>query len=296
MYEKFYGFKEKPFSLLPDPAFLYMTKGHTMALNMLEYSLTNESAGICVISGEIGSGKTTLIRKLLSTMDQEYTTGLITNTHSEFGNLLKWVSMSFSLDYKDKEPVELYENFVNFTIEEYAKGRRTVLIIDEVQNLSFEALEELRMLSNINTDKYQVLHLILVGQPELREKFNVDRMKQLNQRISVSYHLKELSQQDSAIYIRHRLKTAGGDPELFSDAACRAAWSYSKGIPRIINTLCDTALVYAFAEQKKEVDIKLMSEVIADRNASGFHTQANNTTKNSSTLDDDPKKIINIKD
>lgn len=296
MYEKFYGFNEKPFSLLPDPAFLYMTKVHTMALSMLEYSLTNESAGICVISGEIGSGKTTLIRKLLSTMDQEFTTGLITNPHSEFGNLLQWVSMAFSLDYKNKEPIELYENFVNFTIAEYAKGKRTVLIIDEVQNLSYEALEELRMLSNINADKHQVLHLILVGQPELREKFNAEKMQQLNQRISVSYHLTELNQKDSCTYIKHRLKTAGGDPELFSDAACRAVWSYSKGIPRIINTLCDTALVYGFAEQKKKVDIQLVSEIIADRNASGFYTQSGNTTKNASIIDDDPKKIINIKD
>lgn len=291
MYENFYGFNEKPFSLLPDPAFLYMTKVHTMALSMLEYSLTNESAGICVISGEIGSGKTTLIRKLLSTMDQEFTTGLITNPHNEFGNLLQWVSMAFSLDYKNKEPVELYENFVNFTIAQYAKGKRTVLIIDEVQNLSYEALEELRMLSNINADKYQVLHLILVGQPELREKFNAEKMQQLNQRISVSYHLTELNQKDSCTYIRHRLKIAGGDPKLFSDAACKAVWSYSKGIPRIINTLCDTALVYGFAEQRKKVNIRLVSEIIAARNASGFYTQADKPAENASIVDDDPKKI-----
>ena len=152
------------------------------------------------------------------------------------------------------------------------------------------------MLSNINADKHQVLHLILVGQPELREKFNVGRMQQFNQRISVSYHLKELNQQDSCAYIKHRLKTAGGDPELFSDAACRAVWSYSKGIPRIINALCDTALVYAFAEQKNKVDIQTISEVIADRNASGFHTNADKSAKNTSVLNEDPKKIINIKD
>lgn len=274
MYKKFYGLNEKPFSLIPDPTFLYMTKGHTMAFNMLEYSLTNDSAGICVISGEIGSGKTTLIRRLLGTIEQDFTTGLITNTSSEFGNLLQWVSMAFSLDYKNKEPIELYDNFINFTIEQYASGKRTVLIIDEAQNLSYKALEELRMLSNINADKYQVFQLILVGQPELREMLNVERLKQLHQRITVSYHLKELNQQDSCTYIRHRLKTAGGDPELFSDAACRAVWAYSKGIPRVINTLCDTALVYAFAEQKEKVDIHLISEVIADRNASGFHTNS----------------------
>ena len=294
MYEEFYGFKEKPFSLLPDPSFLYMTKGHTMALTMLQYSLTNESAGICVISGEIGSGKTTLIRKLLDNMDEQFTTGLLSNTHSKFGNLLPWVSMSFGLDYKNKKSVELYENFVNFTIEQYAHGKRTVLIIDEAQNLSHNSLEELRMLSNINADKSQVLQLILVGQPELRNTFKIQKLKQLNQRVTVSYHLCELNQQESYDYIKHRLKTAGGDPELFSASACKTIWFYSRGIPRVINTLCDTALVYAFAEQKPTVDVSLINEVINDRKTNEFHIKENKTADSVTVLDDDTKKIINI--
>jgi len=292
MYEKFHGFKEKPFSLLPDPSFLYMTPGHSMALTMLEYSLTNESAGICVISGEIGSGKTTLIRKLLSNMEAQFTTGLLTNTHSDFGNLLQWVSMTFGLDYKSMESVELYENFVNFAIEQYAEGKRTVLIIDEAQNLSHKALEELRMLSNINADKNQVLQLILVGQPELRETFKIKQLEQLNQRVTVSYHLSKLNQLESNDYIRHRLKTAGGDPDLFSDTACKAIWYHSRGIPRIINTLCDTALVYAFAEQKSRVDIRLVNEIINDRKESGFFIKENETDNNLTHLDEDLKKLI----
>jgi len=263
-----------------------------MALTMLEYSLTNDTAGICVISGEIGSGKTTLIRKLLSNMEAQFTTGLLTNTHSEFGNLLQWVSMTFGLDYKNMESVELYENFVNFTIEQYAKGKRTVLIIDEAQNLSHKALEELRMLSNINADKNQVLQLILVGQPELRETFKIKQLEQLNQRVTVSYHLSKLNQLESYDYIRHRLKTAGGDPEMFSDSACKAIWYHSRGVPRIINTLCDTALVYSFAEQKNVVDIRLVNEIINDRKESGFFIKENESDGSVTRLDEDLKKLI----
>ena len=168
MYESFYGFREKPFSLLPDPGFLYFTRKHRLALAMLEYGLANQ-AGFTVISGDIGTGKTTLIRHLLNSLDQELTIGLITNTHQSIGELMQWVLLAFDLDYRDKSPVEMYRMLVDFVIEQYAQGRRTVLIVDEAQNLAVETLEELRMLSNINADKDQVLQIVLVGQPELRE-------------------------------------------------------------------------------------------------------------------------------
>lgn len=273
MYEQFFGFQEKPFSLLPDPSFLFMTKKHTMALSMLEYSLANETAGICVISGEIGSGKTTLIRKLLNIIDDQFTTGLLTNTHSNYGNLMQWVSMAFGLEYKGMEQVELYENFVNFAIDQYAQGRRTVLIIDEAQNLSCDTLEELRMLSNINSDTHQVLQLILVGQPQLRDLLRMEQLEQLNQRVTVSYHLGELTQQECSDYIHHRIQTAGGQVELFDESACKAVWYHSRGVPRVINTLCDTALVYAFAEQRNTVDIQFVIDVINDRRENGFLTK-----------------------
>ncbi len=294
MYEQFYGLTEKPFSILPDPAFLYMSKGHNMALTMLDYSLHNESAGFCVISGEIGSGKTTLIRKLLNTMGPDFVTGLLTNTHSNFGNLLQWVSMSFGLAYKELSQIELYENFVNFTIEQYAQGKRTVLIIDEAQNLSHEALEELRMLSNINADKNHVLQLILVGQPQLRDTFNIASLEQLNQRVTASYHLGKLNQPESCAYIKHRLKVAGGNLDLISDLASKAIWYHSRGIPRIINTLCDTALVYAYAEKKLQVSIQLVNAVMKDRKENGFYIQKNKMAKNISRFDESVKKVINI--
>ncbi len=291
MYESFYGLSEKPFTLLPDPSFLYMTKAHTMALTMLEYSLSNETAGICVISGEIGSGKTTLLRKLLNGMDSHrFTTGMLTNTHSDYGDLLQWVSMAFDLEYRDKQKVELYDQFVKYTIDQYAQGKRVVLIIDEAQNLSFEALEELRMLSNINSDKNQVLQLVLVGQPELRTTFRIEQLEQLNQRVTVSYHLSELNQADSIGYIRHRVEAAGGNPNLFEDAACKAVWYHSRGIPRLINSLCDMALVYGFAEQKQTIDVNLINELVSDRKASGFYTREDEPT-NVTPIDTDLKKV-----
>jgi len=154
MYEAFYNLKEKPFTLLPDPGFLYLSKRHRMALTMLEYGLMNQ-AGFTVISGDIGAGKTTLIRHLLNNIDQEHTVGLISNTHRSFGELLQWVLLAFNLEHRDMDKVEMYRRFVDFIIDEYAHNRRTVLIIDEAQNMEAETLEELRMLSNINADKDQ---------------------------------------------------------------------------------------------------------------------------------------------
>lgn len=264
MYEQFYGFREKPFSLLPDPSFLYLGKRHRTALAMMQYGLMNQ-AGFSVITGEIGSGKTTLIRRLLNEMEQDVTVGLISNTHRSFGELLQWVLMAYGLGYKGKEKVELYETFVNFLIKEYAQNRRTVLIVDEAQNLAPETLEELRMLSNVNADKNQVLQLILVGQPELRRTLQRPDLEQFAQRVSVSYHLEALTLNETPEYIRHRLAAAGGDPELFETPTHAIIWYHSRGVPRVINTLCDTALVYGYAEQKPRIDAGILHDVVRDR-------------------------------
>ncbi len=269
MYESFYGFREKPFSLLPDPGFLFPSKKHHMALTMLQYGLMNQ-AGITVITGEVGSGKTTLIRKLLSEIGKDISVGLISNTHAAFGDLLQWVSMAFNLEFKGKDKVALYDTFVNYVINEYANSKRTVLIIDEAQNLSPSVLEELRMLSNINADKDQILQLILVGQPELRETLQRQDLRQFAQRVSADYHLAPLLLDEAVGYIHHRLKVAGGDENLFELDACKIIWKYSGGIPRLINTLCDTALVYAYADQLSSVSKKLASEVIIEKQKGGL--------------------------
>ena len=211
MYEASFGFREKPFSLLPDPAFLYLGRMHSAAYSMLEYGIMNH-AGFTVVTGEIGCGKTTLIRHLLNHLEQDVTVGLISNTHKSFGELMQWVMLAFGLDHKGTNKVQMYGAFTDFVIDEYAKNRRTVLIIDEAQNLKAKTLEELRMLSNINADKHQVLQLILVGQPELRKILRKPELVQFAQRVSVDYHLGALTFEETLEYIKHRLRMAGGKP------------------------------------------------------------------------------------
>ena len=272
MYESFYGFKEKPFSLTPDPSFLYLSKTHELALTMLEYGVENRSA-FTLISGEIGAGKTTLVRKLLDDLDEEVTVGLISNTHKAFGELLQWILLAYGLSYKNKSKVECYQTFVDFLIEEYAAGRRTVLILDEAQNLGANTMEELRVLSNVNADKDQVLQLILVGQPEIRKTIRLPELEQFAQRIAVDYHLRALTKDELYQYVKHRLKVAGGDPELFDNSALRLLYTLSKGVPRIVNSLCDTALVYSFADQSPKVTWRSLMSVVKDkkhRGAIGF--------------------------
>lgn len=269
MYEKHYGLREKPFSLLPDPAFLYPSDKHSMALVLLDYGL-NSQASFSVITGGIGTGKTTLIRRLLSQLGRDLTVGLISNTHRSFGELLQWVLLAFNLEYTGQDKVGLYKILVDFLIDEYAKGRRAVLIIDEAQNMSAETLEELRMLSNINSEKDQVLQIILVGQAGLRDTLRRPDLEQFAQRIGVDYHLDSLTADETRDYIRHRLQVAGGDADLFDDAACESVYRYSGGTPRLVNLLCDTALVYGYAEQAPCIRAELVEDVAREKLAGGI--------------------------
>lgn len=240
-----------------------------MALTMLNYGLRSE-AGITVITGEVGAGKTTLIHHVLDGLGDDITVGLISNTHQAFGELLEWVLMAFGLDYKNKTKTELYQLFSDFLIEQYAQNRRTVLIIDEAQNFGAETLEELRMLSNINSGKHMVLQLVLVGQPELLQTMRKQELRQLAQRVSVDYHIDSLKLADTVEYIRYRIEHAGGDPDIFLKSACAVVHYYSRGIPRLINTLCDFALVYAFAGEQLHVDAKLVLDVVRDKQKGGI--------------------------
>jgi type II secretory pathway predicted ATPase ExeA len=275
MYENFYGFREKPFSLLPDAGFLYLSAKHRMALTLLEYGLMNQ-AGFTVISGDIGTGKTTLIRQVLNNIDSLITVGLISNTHRTFGDLMQWIALAFGLPHQGKDKVQLYHEFMQFIIAEYAQGRRTVLIVDEAQNMSAETLEELRMLSNVNADKDQVLQIILVGQRELRDTLRRPELVQFAQRVGVDYHLDPLTEQETSDYIRHRCKVAGGKPELFSAQARQAVFEHTGGVPRLVNLLCDTALVYGYAEQRDHIDAKLVNDVAADKQAGGLFPRRGN--------------------
>ena len=218
MYEAYYGMREKPFSILPDPNLIYWGRNHRLAFAMLEYGVMN-NAGFTVITGEIGCGKTTLMRNLLRTLGDQLTVGLITSTPHGKADLLQWVMMSLDQPFDESYPA-LFKQFQLFLREQYSRGRRTVLIIDEAQNLGWESLEELRMLSNINADKDQYLQIILIGQPQLKDLLRSPELLQFAQRVSSDFHLKPLSQNEVSEYIDFRLKAVGAHAQLFSDRAC----------------------------------------------------------------------------
>lgn len=265
MYEEFYNLSARPFSLLPDPQYLFMTRQHNVAMAMLEYGLSSR-AGFTVVTGEIGAGKTTLMRALLEKEDDEITYGLLNNLSCDNNQeLLMWVSFAFGLEYSNKNHLELYNAFIDFLIDEYANNRRVVLIVDEAQQLNVELIEQLRMLSNINSGKHLLLQFVLMGQPELRDVLQSPSLIQFAQRVSVDYHLDGLSETDVSRYISHRIGVAGGDPELFSAEAKSLIAEASRGIPRVINVLCDSALFYGFSKQAEHIDEGIVRDVIHDK-------------------------------
>ena len=273
MYEAFYKLTEKPFSIVPDPDFLYWAPGHEMAYSMLEYGILSQ-AGVTVITGGIGCGKTTLVRQLLRSLDDQVTVGLLTNTVGGRGKLLKWVMMALNQEFESRSYVSLYHSFQMFLIDEYAQGRHVILLVDEAQNLGVESLEELRMLSNINSDKDQLLQLVLIGQPQLRDLLCQPKLAQFAQRVSADFHLKPLDHDQVAAYIDHRLALAGAKGPIFSRRACELIASASEGIPRTINILCDKALVYGFSAGISFIGPKIVAQVLEDKRNFGVFTDA----------------------
>ncbi|MFQ5642916.1 MAG: AAA family ATPase [Thiogranum sp.] len=269
MYDSFYGFRERPFTLLPDPDFLFLDKKHRAALDMLESAVAGRS-GFCVISGEIGAGKTTLIRELLNRLDETVCVGLVSNTHPSFGELLQWIMAAYGLPDADGDALELHKRFIEFVLQQYAQNRHTLLIIDEAQNLSVQALEELRMLSNVNSGRDSILQIILVGQHQLRDRLLQPELTRFSRRVALSYHLEELAPDETCRYIQHRLAHAGGDPELFSTDACQAVYRLSGGVPRLINRLCDLSLVYGCSAESRVIGAELVERVAAEQRMSAL--------------------------
>ena len=265
MYEDFYGLNEKPFSILPDPDFLYWSRSHELAFAMLEYGLLNH-AGFTVITGDVGCGKTTLVRHLLNHLGDEVAVGLLTNLSGDGEDLLEWILLALGQPIEGRSPAVLYDQFRAFTIRQYAEGGRTLLILDEAQALSAAALEKLRMLSNINADKDQFVQLILVGQPQLKQLLHQPEMAQFAQRVSADFDLKPLALDELIAYIAHRLMVAGrGRRRCFTLDACRRIHAASRGIPRVVNILCDTALVYGYARNAYIIPAAIVDEVIGDK-------------------------------
>jgi type II secretory pathway predicted ATPase ExeA len=269
MYEAYYGLRTRPFSILPDPGFLYFSRKHKVALDLLEYGLS-QGAGFCVVTGPIGTGKTTLIRYLLGSTGRGTEVGLIANMHALAGSLLPRVLFAFGLDVHAAGDLERLQTFSRYLEALAAEGRRAVLIVDEAQCLSAPMLEELRMLSNVNVDT-AVLQVVLAGQPGLKALLCQPELEQLAQRVVVDYDLLPLDRRETAQYISHRLRVAGADgPSMFEEDACDAVHAYSKGVPRLINVLCETALVYGFGDQKPRIDAQVIHDVAGDRQRTGI--------------------------
>lgn len=264
LYTDFFGFTERPFTLSPDPDFLFWSDNHKKALAVLEYGIMTH-APLTVVTGEIGAGKTTLIQHLLRNTEKGTTIGLISNAQGGRGDLLHWVLYALGIKSEPGDDyISMFQNFQDFVIGEYAEGRHVILVIDEAQNLSIEALEELRMFTNINSGKDELLQLILVGQPELRDLISAPGLVQFAQRVTAAYHLQTLNATGTRDYIRHRLKHVGGSGNEFSVLAIQAIFHETGGVPRLINKICDLALVYAASAEREGVGIDLIRELLAD--------------------------------
>jgi general secretion pathway protein A len=271
VYEKFYRLLGNPFALTPDPSYFFLGRQHERALTLLEYAL-HQGSCFALISGEIGSGKTTVVNYLLRRVQRTLRVGLMTNTHPGIGSLLPWVMQSLAIATPRGAAAasDLYGAFAQFLERERRARRRAVLIIDEAQNLTPDALEELRVLSNLNARESLVLQTVLVGQPEVRTTLRSPRMRQFAQRIAVDCHIAPLTREETHQYIAHRVGVAGGSPGIIGFEACERVYTSTGGVPRLINQVCDTALVYGFAEQRNPVDADIIELVLRDRGESGL--------------------------
>jgi type II secretory pathway predicted ATPase ExeA len=259
-----FGLRERPFLLPPDPSYLFWGSAHRSAYTVLEYGMMTHSP-ITLLTGEVGAGKTTLLHHLLDGLGEDVTVGLVSNAQGNQGELLRWVLHAFGQRTEPGVPyVDLFDQFQRFLLDEYAGGRRVVLIFDEAQHLGRDALEELRMYTNINSGKDEILQLVLVGQPELRDIVRQPDLTQFAQRISVSYHLPTLSAEDASAYIAHRVTVAGGHLGLFSPGACVLIHARTGGVPRLINQLCDLSLLYAYTEGDPQVSERTVRQVLTD--------------------------------
>jgi general secretion pathway protein A len=260
MYCAFYGIREKPFSITPDPKFLYLGKTHKEAFAHLLYGI-RERGGFIVVTGEIGAGKTTLCRGLLSHLDEDTLVAFIFNPTLSAIELLKSINEDFGIPSRGTTKKELIDELNQFLLAKRKEGKNTVLIIDEAQNLDGEVLEQIRLLSNLETETEKLLQIILICQPEFQHILQQPLLLQLNQRVTVRYHLHALSAEETAEYIRHRLSVIDGEDKVFfSPEARKKIWRYTKGVPRLINVICDRALLAGYSTRRKHIDGKMIEQ------------------------------------
>jgi putative secretion ATPase (PEP-CTERM system associated) len=284
MYEHFFELKRKPFELVPNPDFLFMGATHKKAMTYLNY-VVQERTGFMLLTGEVGSGKTTLLRDFINRLDHRATLAKVFNTKVNFEQLLAMINDDFGLDSAGKNKVTLLKELNQFLVEEHGKGRSPILIIDEAQNFTPTVLEEVRLLSNLETHDAKLLQIILVGQPELAEMLSLTELRQLRQRISIVCHLYPLTRAECEEYIHHRLAIAGNRNAVqFSPEAIDSIYSFSTGIPRLMNIICNFLLLTAFAEETKTIDHEMVADIIKDLQGETSHSSKNDMTEGKRAL------------
>lgn len=264
MYLEYYGLRETPFNLTPNPRFLFYSAKHREAFNHLLYGI-RERKGFVQLTGEVGAGKTTLCRALLEQLGDQYATALILNPVLDAEHLMKAIAMEFGLPVRGLDRLEIVAALNQFLLAQLERGKDTVLIIDEAQGLTNELLEQVRLLSNLETDDRKLLQIVLMGQPELRDRLNDHRLRQLRQRITVRYHLRPLRRFEVGQYIQHRLQISGGNgAPYFTRGALWRVYRYSAGVPRLVNAVCDKCLLAGFVQQRQWVDYRMVGTAIRE--------------------------------
>jgi type II secretory pathway predicted ATPase ExeA len=272
MYESFYKLKARPFLTVPDPDFIYWSEEHNFAFTMLRYGIITRSQ-ISVITGEIGAGKTTLLRQLLREIPEDLEIGLISNMQVGRGDLLEWIMLALGEKPDQSSYIQLFHRFQDYLIERYAEGKRVLLVFDEAQNMTMEALEELRMLSNINADKDELVQIVLMGQPQLRDMLRRPELTQFAQRVTTDFHLKAMGAEDVRHYINHRLSIVGAEWRIFPDRTCNLIHIATRGVPRLINVLCDLCLVSGYADDAKVISEPLLRSTLNGMLIRGLYEQ-----------------------
>jgi general secretion pathway protein A len=258
VYLEYYGLKEPPFNITPNPRFLFFSAKHREAFNHLLYGI-RERKGFVQLTGEVGAGKTTLCRALLEQLGPSFSTALILNPVLDTDQLVKAIAMELNLQVKGMDRLETVAEINRFLLQQVEHGKDTVLIIDEAQDLTRELLEQVRLLSNLETDERKLLQIVLMGQPELRDRLNEHGLRQLRQRITIRYHLNPLRSNEIGPYVQHRLQVSGANgAPYFTPPALWRIYNYSKGIPRLINAICDKCLLAGFVAQRDKIDFRMV--------------------------------------
>lgn len=264
MYEKYYGFADKPFNLTPDSKFFFASAKHEEALSCLLLAIS-ERNGFVVITGEIGSGKTTVCRTLLNKLDPTTKVALVLNTHLGKKELLTTILEDLGIEYRSTSKTHLLSALNKYLIKQASNDINVVLIIDEAQNLTPSVIEEVRMLSNLETEREKLIQIVLMGQPELKKKLMLPRLEQFRQRVVFHYHLDSLARQEVSEYIKHRLKKAGNEfANIFTDDAIEEIYKHSRGVPRLINLICHNALISGLVHEARQIDKALVQEAMKE--------------------------------